>query len=493
MMANFLDSLKSILGYSDEGRNDPFVSHVASTDFFQQLDIEQMRQRLGLEEEEAQRRNGNSLSTNGHFFDDIEQRIISAIEREKQAAYKTLAQHLSTYRDRLVSINFQAQFTEGLMAAESAFSDFKWKVSIGRDLLFDLRRDVILITDEINRFKKRHLLERIAQYPASMTLVVGVILVLLTAEGVLNGTFLALGHIHGLVGGIGEALVIAMLNIGTGLVTGWKVLPFLTHRRISLKVVSILGCLLYVVWTLGFNLAVAHYRHVLGLVGTGAAQPEQAARLALESLLAHTFDIPDIQAWLLFALGCLFSCIAVGDGWKMDDPYPGYGRRERRRVALQSDYIAQKENLIEELTNTRDAALTKMTSASNEVARRRSEYHAILSSRKRLEEEFRQHLDHLEQTANSLLNTYWRARQLRSSEPLFKSWKMSRPASPDSGSEGYIDDHDLEKEVGRFSENLDEKRQELKAEFEAATASYERIEDLKLEDIENGQFSSQPS
>src|SRR5207249_2085943 len=149
-------------------------------------------------------------------LDDIEQRIITAIETEKQLAYETFVNHLETYGDRISSLGFQTRFAQAVAAADSAISDFKAQVHIGTDLLFQLRRDVVFIEEEIKRFQHKHGLQRMARYPRSWTLRGGVILVLLVAEGVLNGTFLALGHILGLVGGIGEALVIAVLNIGVG-------------------------------------------------------------------------------------------------------------------------------------------------------------------------------------------------------------------------------------------------------------------------------------
>src|SRR5207247_6250299 len=169
--------------------------------------------------------------------------------------------------------------------------------------------------------------------------------------------------------------------IGVGLGVGWKVAPFVVHRRLFWKLVGILGCLLYVAWTFGFNLLVAHYRHTLGLVGLGVAQPEQAGRIAFESWLAHPFGVTDIQAWLLFALGCAFSLIAATDGWTMDDPYPGYGALARHQTKLIDEYIDQKKSLMDELQKVRDAALEKMESTARDIERRQAEYHPILGNR----------------------------------------------------------------------------------------------------------------
>jgi hypothetical protein len=475
------DVIRKILGKPDEARHD----YVASTLSFPELNIDRVAQRLRLEEEGVRRGARNEPEKEDSPHDDVEQRIITFIEAEKRRAHETYINHLRTYGDRIASLGFQTRFAQLLAAADRASADFEAKVHVGVDQLFQLRRDVVQMEDDIRQFRLEHGLRRMAQSPPSRTWRWGVILLIVVGEAALNGTFLARGHELGLLGGTFEAFVIAGLNVGAGLLTGWKVAPRLLHRKYRWKVAGALGILLYAIWVFGFNLAVAHYRYTLGLL-----QPEEAPRLALERLLAQPFDIPDLQAWLLFVLGCGFSLVAAIDGWTMDDPYPGYGALTRRQNELLDAYTDEKQRLMAELEGTRDAALAQMESTAEAIERRRAEYRGILDARQRLERSFWQHLTYLEQCANDLLTVYRESnRGARTSPQPFHfatRWELPRPIDPQLGQEAYLGDQALEAEIGQVFARLPEKRQRVHDNYAAAVRQYQRIDELTPEALLHG-------
>ena len=52
----------------------------------------------------------------------------------------------------------------------------------------------------------------------------------------------------------------------------------------------------------------------------------------LHRLLTAPYALTDINSWLLFALGFIFSLIAMADGLMFFDPYIGYAGLERRWI-----------------------------------------------------------------------------------------------------------------------------------------------------------------
>jgi hypothetical protein len=480
-----LNFIRTIFGYPDEPTHD----YVASPLTFAELDIERMKRRMRLEEEGQTHGMRNEPATDSPSLDDIEQRIITTVESEKRLAYEKFRDHLKTYGDRIASLGFQTRFTQALAAVDNAISDFKAQVHVGADLLFHLRRAVVSIEDEIERFRQEHHLQRMPQYPQSLKLRWGFILLLLLIECILNGTFLARGHELGLLGGITEAFVIALMNIVIGLIAGRKIVPQILHRMLWRKLLGFFGIILYVVWLLGFNLCVAHYRYALS-----GEQPEQAPQLAVATLLAHPLGIVDIQAWLLFALGCLFSIGAAVDGWSMNDPYPGYGALARRQEEFMEDYAAQKQELMAELKDIRNAALENMELSADGIERRQAEYHTILEGRARIRNNFLQYLQYLEQCGNDLLATYRAAnRGARSTAPpchFSQPWAISRLSDPAFGEEGYIRNLELEAGVGSFFDQWQEKRQRVHAEYDIAVAEYTRIDELTREVMRDGKLQT---
>jgi hypothetical protein len=116
-------------------------------------------------------------------------------------------------------------------------------------------------------------------------------------------------------------------------------------------------------------------------------------------------------------LGITFNVAAAFDRWKMDDPYPGYGELARRREALESEYICQKQEVENYLAEIKDNALTAVAALSSEIEALKEEHRAIVLSRTNLIERFRGHMQYLEQCGNELLTVYRRANSSRRSTP----------------------------------------------------------------------------
>lgn len=476
-LGNFIGRL---FGQPGKARDD----YVRSTIRFMELDREQIKKRLNLEAEGRQRGERNQPATDNESLDDVEQRIVATIDSEKKLSHEKLIDHLKTYGDRIRSLGLEGLIAEAAAAGDAASADFRARVHDGADVLFQLRRDVVLIDDEIEDFKRMHGLRRMAHYPRSHTLRWGIILVLLLVESVLNGTFLARGHELGLTGGVAEALAIAILNIGAGLWVGWKAAPNMMHKNPARKMIGVFLTLSYLALVIGFNLGVAHYRDALG-----GDFSERAAELALASVWRDPLAVAGVQSWLLFALGLGFSLLAAGDGWTMDDSYPGYGKLARKQTELIEEYVEQKRELMDELEQIRDAALETLAATGRNIERRRSEFYRIAQSQKDLKEAFGTHLDHLEHSANYLLASYRRAnegaRDARAPTHFGKSWEIGRPLVHEGGGEP-SQGANMDAKVEKALEELPAQKRRIQADYEAAVYEYRKIEQLTPEALRDG-------
>jgi hypothetical protein len=256
------------------------------------------------------------------------------------------------------------------------------------------------------------------------------------------------------------------------------------HRNPSRKIIGVVLTFSYLALVVGFNIVVAHYRDALG-----GEFPERAAELALVSAWNDPLAIVSVQSWLLFAVGLGFSLLAAGDGWTMDDSYPGYGKLARKQIELIEEYVEQKRELIDKLERVRDAALEITAVVARNIERRRSEFHRIAQSRKDLKEAFAHHLDHLEHSANYLLASYRQAnegaRSSRAPAHFGKSWEIARPPAADGGEES-AQSANMAAKVEKALVNLPAQKRRIQADYEAAVYEYRKIEQLTPEALRNG-------
>lgn len=257
---------------------EPRHPFIASDKIFLELDLEHLKKDLRLEKEAKNRGERNNPPSETAIFDDVENKVITAIEFAKRGAYQELIDYQKTYNDRIRACNFQTRLLDLATSADNAISDFKVRVHDGKDKLFEFRENVANINQEFYQFKMEHGIDRTPAFPNSRLFHFSIPILFVTIEALLNGSFLAKGHEFGIVGGVFEALVIALINVGTGLMVGWTAVREINHRKVFRKLLGFSISLVYLVLLLAFNLTVAHYRDALG-----GHLPEKASEIALQS------------------------------------------------------------------------------------------------------------------------------------------------------------------------------------------------------------------
>jgi hypothetical protein len=451
-----------------------------ATNVFLDLDVDRISDELQLLRKGAERGAECRPAKDVQGFDDIEHQIVERIERHKQDAHAIYLDHIHTYDERMTAQNFEERFAIIRQAAPEAVGEFQAEAALGRDELFTLRRRLRDSEDERDQFRSKHQLTRPAHLSTKgkTLLKVGILAILFVVEVVINGSFLAASNLGGLLGGAVQAVSFAALNIIASFLWGLVAIRQINRRSAPLKLLGLLSLLFYLAFAAALNLTLAHLREV----------PPTLAKNVGEEVLARLFQQPhilhDVNSWVFFGIGFVFSLIAMADGVLFTDPYPGYAALERRWLEANGNYTDTKADLIDNLRGIRDKATEAMNEASRDLSVRRGEYDAILQARARLAHRFAEHQNHIERATNALLTIYreanWKARDSRCGPPpphFAKAYAMERIAPAGGEPDGTARER-LRQSIEATQDILVKQVEAIQAAFNEAVRSYREIDEM---------------
>lgn len=462
------------------------VDYAGAPGSFDEIDVVILKKSMRLEQRGKERAIQQSPPEDMTGFDDVEQEIVTRIETDRRESHNVYIDQLRSYRERAANLGFRQRLDKLASAADKAVGDLKKLENLERDRLYQAREAVVLSSRELERFRMEHRLTRPSRHPHSRFFHVGIIFIIAVIESVMNGSFLAQGNEFGLVGGMVLAGLIAALNLAYGFAVGRWIAPLTICVGNWKRVFGFVGLPMSLTLELFLALVVAHYRDAMvsgPLDAPGKYAVDLIQRVAFS---ADILRLGTMESWLLALLTLTFWIIAAIDGWKFDDPYPGYGRISRKHEADADNYYSIKSEIFEGLTGTRDQALEEMSDAAGEIDERKGELRSINEGRTRLVRQFDEYLSHLEQVGNDLLQTYResnrRARPTPAPRHFSDRWKMTRPnIAGDAAS-----DTAPETEIVRALEEFEARRATVHSAFDHAVATFEQIEHLTAEDMDNG-------
>lgn len=261
-------------------------------------------------------------------------RLATVFEQEHQAYAARL------YRGDAVGDIREAR-DRGLDAIRAATEDRRDEVVRARD---EARRR----EDDLEEFRTVEGLRREPRYPANRlkhaftTILVGL------AEVALNAWQLGVNLAGGGIAGATVAAGIAVVNIGSAILAG-LLTRYCNHRSVWWKAFGsavFLGAGLFAFF---FNLFVAHYRQAIETAPSVA----EAGRVAWASFRSDYLGIGSFEAWVIAFIGMLCAGFAFWKGLSMDDAYPGYGWRDRKRNETQDIFDDARREAMEALEDTR--------------------------------------------------------------------------------------------------------------------------------------------
>jgi hypothetical protein len=454
----------------------PHVYRPATTVFLD-LNVDRLADDLRLVERGKERGSQNRPTSDSQTLDDVEHQIVERIEAHKQDSHTIYLDHLHTYDERVTALSFEERFATIQQAAPEAVGDFRAEATVGRDELFALRRRLNESEIERERFRSRHRIERPARLASlgKIILKIGLLAVLFVIEVSINGGFLSKANTGGYLGGAAQAVTFAALNIIASFLWGMALIRLVNRRNYFLKLLGVLSFVAYLAFVTALNLTLSHLREIPPSINIDPGQE------VLHRMLATPFTLTDINSWVFFSVGFIFSLIAMADGLLFFDPYIGYAGLERRWIEASKQFANARSGLIERLRDIREDCTEAMNGAARDLSVRRSEYDSLLQGRARLAQRFSQHQNQIEQASRALFEIYREANRRARSTPVpsyfAKPYAMERiiyaGGEPDSGAREH-----LRQMIAETQELLKQQITAIHGAFDNAVQTYREIDEL---------------
>ena len=284
---------------------------------------------------------------------------------------------------------------------ENTCKEMRDAVAEERPDMAGLAREAQHAVGEVNRFKRDEGRKADADYPASRVWLWGILVALVLGETLVNGLFFGANVEGGLLAGMTYAVLISVVNVAA---LGWMLATMVRqihHRDPRRKVGGLAVLTTVAVVAVFWNLFVAHYREALPpdyppppdttLVAQSAAaqtpvaqtpvvaprtQPPQADSVpptcwrgpdeshadqeALCLFRASPIGLNGFYSYMLLLIGLAMCAAAAMDWFKTDDPYPGYGKRERHRKKTEERLLEDRRELLGHLNELHDEAARKL-------------------------------------------------------------------------------------------------------------------------------------
>lgn len=433
---------------------------------YNDIDVGQYVQDAELESRGTERGEQDIPASSETGLDAVEAEIVEFFGARQKDAHEELETRLSTLRQRLGDLDFLSRFSEIRDISLSGLADLKAEYQIGLDELHEARRDLAEAEAHRKNYRDKHKITRPTKIRSGLSnaLKILILLLLVAGELIANGFFLSAGSDFGLVGGVIEALVFSVLNVGVAVLIAVFALPYLLHTSFFAKVWGMLWMIAFIPWTIGLNLGIAHYREV------GSSGLEEFGAAVVERIQTDPLGLLEFESWILFALGVFFSVVALIDAFGIRDPFPQLQSIEDELRKRRATYSSMREAAIREISDVRAEYQEVITQIRAELGKLRREQIAIIAHKDRLISQFVAHETQLEASANAALTRYREAnkksRTKAAPKHFNRAYKVQRLAVSQAEKELWempeLDDHitraqsDLENVVKALSERYDE-------------------------------------
>lgn len=280
--------------------------------------------------------------------------------------------------------------------------------------------------EELQRFKRDNSLQRLASVRSTTgkTAVVAVAFALIGVEAVLNMKFFAAGLTSGLLGGFVEAAIAATINVLISFAFGAVAIRYMHHVQLLPKMIGIASIALAMCMVCTMALGIAHYRDAL------TNDAEDAMRIALETFQASPLGLREMHSWLLFVVSLVFGVIAMFDGYKLDDPYPGYGKATVLADEALQAYDDEITEMRGNLEDSKKEMLDRLERAASQAEASVAVYKSLIGDKERARNDLTHAVAGAESAMHALLQEFRNenniARGERPPPPYFNTWPVLR-------------------------------------------------------------------
>lgn len=369
--------------------------------YLRPIDTDAIARKFRLDAEGSERGSREQPASDSDALDSVEQSIVQNLESEWTFHGSELLNNLRAYNSRLIAVSVQTELANLDLLAKNTLSRLRDANHRAEAELGPLREEFISYRAELLSFRQQHKLSRAARNPARRWTTFGLLIFLIGIESAINGFFFAKGSEFGLLGGIGTAIGISLVNVFFAFLLGLFPLRWLNHRNFLVKFSGLLFSIPGIVGLVCLHAFAAHYRDATASVGEARAFQE-----ALRTLQAAPISLADLDSYYLVGIGLLWSFIAIWKGATFDDPYPRYGAHFRRAAMAREAYSDEHAGLFDELEQIKEDTVERLEQGIERIPRFPQEASLIRSQREGDLRAFRAYEQAVETSVNQLLARY---------------------------------------------------------------------------------------
>ncbi len=463
---------------SDIFRSDEFIPASA---VFPDIDKERLASDLDLKGEGRERGEVNQPETSSKSLDHIELKAVARVEELRRRGLDNYETNRRVYSERLnlaVSARMQVE-TE----ANDSKARFKEEVTKWNAMMVTPRERVQEAFAWRKDFREKNGLARPAKEVTGWPKLIAISLILILGESLMNAYLFSQKNPLGYMGGWLAAVMVSLINVGASslLGSGARFINCRGFRNTLKKMFGLIFAAMWLSFATGYNLAVAHFRDAVEMIGDW----REAGIAALTTLRENTIQLHTMESYALLTLGFLISVAAFLKGYSSSDPYPGYSKVSQSVVKARENYSDHLSESIEELGAHCDEAVENLRLANEEVHRHVNDSVDALYGQKALQANLSPFLEQCDIAANYLLAVYRDANKSAREEapPAYFNkhfaFEKFEPATADE-----VRRSEAEAQVKEVSEMVNNAIKEIFEVFNEAVNSHYEIDELEGTHIE---------
>lgn len=398
--------------------------------FLRPIDTSRIAREVELEKRCVENGKLNLPPTTATQPDAVEQDIVQRLEAEWAWQGQELLSQLRAYAHRLNQCSVEAEFVRLQVKARDTLAKLRAAhIAAPRDL-GPLREKYLAYHRDLHAFKAKHRLMREVRDPSRQITTIGLLVVLVSFESLINGAFFGDAASRGLIGGIGIAIGISILNVLVAFSIGYGPARWLHHKNWVIKAIGSFTLILGALTLFSLHAFALHLREASSTlaISNPLFTPREAMDLAIHTISTNPLMMHDLNSLYLFALGVVFAAAAFLKGYWLDDPYPGYGAHCRRAEAAREAYSEAHSELFDELTEAKNETVKELELGLERIKQLPREADNIRASRKALLQEFAAYETSVETSINQLLQRYRNCNRKARSDPppayFDEPWKL---------------------------------------------------------------------
>lgn len=335
-----------------------------STPGLYSIDVEALAKELSIEKNAMDEGSKNQPHLESTALSGTESLVAQYVEKARHDYVHWATLRVTSLNQSINANNVKADVAFGMQLDSEFDSAANSLISDRGSYLESLAESARTAQGSLAHFKKKHKLSRDAVVlgPSKRLLFITILVFLVLIEGLANMFLFAAGSDYGLTGGLAMALLCAFINVISAYLLGKIPIRYVFHSNFFCKFLGIIAILFTLSWLVIVGLSIGHFRDALQAFGN-----EDAPKIALQALQQAPFEFQNIYSWLLFAISILFGVIAVWDGIRSSDLYPGYEQitiRTRKTVQECDDELS---DLRQDLEDLKVEYLTNLDAISNKI------------------------------------------------------------------------------------------------------------------------------